>query len=128
MIRQAERLTSAVGALDEHLMGGGQPPADWRHAAAAGAGDEPLRVTAARIAAEHISWQVKITEPGSMTGCRRFALVGVRSWVRGRTPVVALVDGDDTRGGQHAGTERTYPAGTPCELLRPARKPCRKKS
>jgi hypothetical protein len=137
VIRSAGRLTAAVGALDEHLMGGGHSPADWQHAkpgpghlnrdiahhgvptnAPASTAVEPLRITVAQLAAEHIGWEIRVTEPGSMIGCRTFTLAGVRSWKRAGKTAVALVDGDDTHGGIYAGTERAYPPETPCELIR----------
>lgn len=76
------------------------------------------------LTGEHIGWLIKVTEPDPHPlgpPHRSFVLLKIRGpWtVNGVTRVGLLAPADPPWAGQ----EYIYPAETPCELVRQARKP-----
>ncbi len=90
--------------------------------------------TVADITDAHRGWLIKVLRPPhpeSIASHQTFVLgkgfgSGVRRWTRPSdgAAMVGLVD-DITSPGV-VGTERAYPAGTPCELIRPVSRAARR--
>jgi hypothetical protein len=89
--------------------------------------------TVADLAEAHHGWLIRVHEAiNPQIPCRTFVLgrgngSGVRRWTRpDGQDMVGLVDESDKRPGV-VGTERTYQADTPCDLIRQVKKPRRKR-
>jgi hypothetical protein len=89
--------------------------------------------TVADLTDEHRGWLVKVDElpSDSLFPLRHRSFVlgkgfgsGVRRWEHEGVQMVGLTD--DVRSPGIVGTERAYPADTPCELVRQVKKPRRR--
>jgi hypothetical protein len=77
-------------------------------------------LTVADVTDEHRGWELRVDEPEPLR--RRYFVLGkgfgsgVRRWTHSGIEYVGLTD--DVRSLGVVGTERIYPADTPCELVR----------
>ncbi|MEU4229436.1 hypothetical protein AB0F17_34510 [Nonomuraea sp. NPDC026600] len=87
---------------------------------------EPPPASVRELTDAHLGFEVRVADSDGVIGSRDVALIGVRSWTYEGTPMVALTD-SNVGDRPFQGIERTYPASTPCTLLRRLTPPRRRK-